>query len=524
MKIKDLKFKIILLFINSLQHNQLLKKAEQLVFYLLIFSIPIQLGKHFWPDFSFVDGVRIDYLAPTLYVTDVLILILFCLYLFKYIKSWLRLSLKSPFSVIARSPVLAGRRGNLIGLRLLRSARNDIIHNSLFIILIIFLIIASFFSKSSGAAFYGVIKFLEFSFLAVYTAKRFNVKEITNYMIVISTSALLFSLIGITQFFLQHSMGGVLYYLGERSFSSSTPGIANMNIDGRLILRPYSTFAHPNIFAFYLLFVNVITLSFLIGRSWKNPLKRCYSSKKSLSGDPGQARMTIPPNLSFWQVRHECVQNLIQYFLFATFITSNIALFLTFSRITIFLYILYVLWFVIRQKITFNKKKVLIGLPVMLFFISLFPLLYFRYFDFNLINKDLLLRQELNSIAFDLFQKNPLAGVGLNNFYTYASEYQKAITPTLFQPVHNIYLFVLSQLGIIGFGFFVLLLITNFKRLSEKIKMEKEASLLSFYKSIRFLFIAFLIVGLFDHFFLTLQQGQLMLALIIGLANSNQEL
>lgn len=32
--------------------------------------IPTQLGKHFWPDWSFVMGVRSDYLSPVLYLTD----------------------------------------------------------------------------------------------------------------------------------------------------------------------------------------------------------------------------------------------------------------------------------------------------------------------------------------------------------------------------------------------------------------------------------------------------------------------
>ena len=46
-------------------------------FYLLILFLPTQLGKHFWPNFSYVYGVRIDYLSPTLYFTDILIIGLF---------------------------------------------------------------------------------------------------------------------------------------------------------------------------------------------------------------------------------------------------------------------------------------------------------------------------------------------------------------------------------------------------------------------------------------------------------------
>jgi len=48
-----------------------------LFFYLLILFLPTQLGRHFFFDFSFVSGIRIDYLAPTIYLTDILVLLLF---------------------------------------------------------------------------------------------------------------------------------------------------------------------------------------------------------------------------------------------------------------------------------------------------------------------------------------------------------------------------------------------------------------------------------------------------------------
>src|SRR5438105_4334390 len=54
------------------------KKSAGFIF-LLLFLLPTQLGKHFWPEFSFVQGLRIDYLSPTLYVTDMLVGILFVL-------------------------------------------------------------------------------------------------------------------------------------------------------------------------------------------------------------------------------------------------------------------------------------------------------------------------------------------------------------------------------------------------------------------------------------------------------------
>ncbi|MCX6730896.1 MAG: hypothetical protein NTZ55_03540 [Candidatus Roizmanbacteria bacterium] len=42
--------------------------------YIFFFSFFIvsQLGKHFFFPFSYLSGIRIDYLAPTIYFTDIL--------------------------------------------------------------------------------------------------------------------------------------------------------------------------------------------------------------------------------------------------------------------------------------------------------------------------------------------------------------------------------------------------------------------------------------------------------------------
>src|SRR3989338_888017 len=54
--------------------------------FLFILLLPTQLGKHFFFDFSYLSGVRVDYLAPTIYLTDILALLL----LFLNLKSVIR--------------------------------------------------------------------------------------------------------------------------------------------------------------------------------------------------------------------------------------------------------------------------------------------------------------------------------------------------------------------------------------------------------------------------------------------------
>ena len=55
---------------------------ERVICFLLICSIPIQLGKHFWPASAFVSGIRVDYLSPTLFFTDILLFVLLGIFVF----------------------------------------------------------------------------------------------------------------------------------------------------------------------------------------------------------------------------------------------------------------------------------------------------------------------------------------------------------------------------------------------------------------------------------------------------------
>jgi hypothetical protein len=51
------------------------------LFYLLILSIPVNLAKTFITGSSYVNGVLVDYLIPSLYATDVLIIAILLVWL-----------------------------------------------------------------------------------------------------------------------------------------------------------------------------------------------------------------------------------------------------------------------------------------------------------------------------------------------------------------------------------------------------------------------------------------------------------
>lgn len=425
------------------------EKFEKIIFFILIFFLPNQLGKHFWPQFSFVTGVRVDYLSPTLYVTDILILILFIV------------SLLDSYLV---------KQSGLNVARILNHLPTGV-----FFLFVLSLMVSTVTSKSPSAAVFGTVKLLEFCFLGFYTAYRLKKKDIKTISKIFVVNAVFISTLTIWQFAKQESIGGFFYYLGERTFNSSTIGIANMAVNGQLILRPYATFPHPNVLAFFLFFVNTFIFS------------RIVYEKEAVK----------------------------KVFYMAVLFLSSIALFLTFSRVIILLYVLTLFYFLFK---CINKKLAMfITVSVLLFFLWSSTLFY-RFFDTTILLKDWNSRKELIDISISIFKEHPFFGVGLKNFFYHASLYQKTIGPTLFQPVHNIFILVLVEIGIIGFFLFCTFLTKSFQRLLRTMRETKSREMRAFYRSTFFIFSAMLIVGIFDHFFLTLQQGQLMLAVILGFA------
>lgn len=104
-------------------------------------------------------------------------------------------------------------------------------------------------------------------YLATFIVLKLNKikwEDIKNPLLISTT---LVVIIEIIQILFQSSIGGIIYYLGERNFSSVTSGIGRFNFFGQEILRPQSTFSHPNSLAGYLLIV-----FYILSKKKINPL------------------------------------------------------------------------------------------------------------------------------------------------------------------------------------------------------------------------------------------------------------
>lgn len=406
-------------------------KILKILFYLLIVLLPIQFGKHLWPKFSYVFGLRLDYLSPIIYFTDLLILIIIIL------------SFKKTFNYIKKI-----------------NKKNKLLILTTYLLLITGII----FSKSPMAGTYGLFKLSEFILLSIFISSIFKTINKEKLFIAFSIPIIYESLLAFFQILNNGSIGGIMYFLGERTFNSSTPGIANASISGELFLRPYATFSHPNVLSGFL----IIYTLFLF-----------YCFKKNN-----------------------------KYIFFILVLISSAAILLTLSRISILFWIAaLVLLFGISiykkyKKAKPNIIKLLLSSLVLLFLIIISfknTPIFQRLIETKIYEESFLQRQELIVSSFQMFFNNPFFGVGLNNFYFNLS------SKDLIQPVHNIFLLVLSQAGVLAFIIFIYLLMRTFLI---------GVSTKNIYLTL--IIFAVFVLGSFDHYFLTLQQGQIILALVSG--------
>ncbi len=405
-----------------------MKKFHQKLFWLLVLLLPIQLGKHFWPEGSYVLGLRVDYLSPTLYLTDFLVLSILGFWFWEK-----RRQLR--FGAFKRA-----------------------IKQSWWVLAIfLYLLVNVLLAQNLGASGYKFIKIVEFSLLGFYVVK--NPKTLWVAAEVLPWAIIYTSLIAIGQFLKQASLGGLFWWLGERTFTSVTPGIAQAIINGQLWMRPYATFPHPNVLAGFLLVAMMLVTKV-------KPYRR---SLRWLTMTLGVMALILSFSRSVWLIG---------------FVTG--------------------LWLVARSLWQVKSKRKTLFWTVSGLLLSLGTFLYFapRLSTEEAVSQ----RVELIKIAINMIRASPLMGMGLNNFIVRLPEFWQSLGLTYWlQPVHNLYLLVAAEAGLVGLIIFLWFLTLSLKRLL----VMKDWSLL-------IPLLVILLTGLVDHYWLTLQQPQLLLALVLG--------
>jgi len=196
------------------------KKVPLSLFYLLLAVFPTQLGKHLWLESSLVHGLRLDYLSLTIYLTDS-ILISFLL----------------TFVVVYRKKLVA----TFLGV--------PVKQKKLLCLFLIFLLAQAFWVPFPVQHTVFTLRLFLLGLFALSVGIVPWEKRVVFFVFCIQLLGI--AALTILQMYHQKSLGGWLYWLGERRFSILTPGIALETIADRMLLRPYATFSHPNVLAGY---------------------------------------------------------------------------------------------------------------------------------------------------------------------------------------------------------------------------------------------------------------------------------
>jgi len=308
------------------------------------------------------------------------------------------------------------------------------------------------------------VRLSEFVIVFLFVRAGFvDIKKLL-YVFIGVVSAVAF--IGIFQYVFQESLG--LRFLGEPVISSDKLGVAKVGVADGNFLRIYGTFSHPNIFAGYLSFA----IFFII---------YCFKDAKVL---------------------------------FSTlFLVCSIAFVLTFSRSAFLAMFVGLFLYYVVSNVKISFRNVVLWMSLILFFIVVFDLssvLLDRIFigDAGSFDERSIYFSASKSMFFD-----NIFGVGLGNFTLVLQEYVNVkLQPWLIQPVHNIFLLVFNEIGVLGGMSFIALFVYLFSRLFTR-KDRFSYVLMSLWAFI-------IVVGFFDHYFVSLYHGNALFWLYVGLVGS----
>ncbi len=359
-------------------------------------------------------GIRVDYLSPTLYFLDLLWFLVF-------VGGWkeVKVNIKKYWWVL--------------------------------VLIVVNILIA----ERDWLTVYRWVRILQMGWMAAYLFK--NKKIFEEQLIRVLPIWIVFeSFLGLGQIILGGSLEGVFYWLGERRFSYSSIGTAQMAMMGHGIVRAYGTFSHPNSMAGFLLVAELLWVAF------KKKEKPVWWWMVFWSGWVG---IMLSGSRTVW-------------------LASLVALIFNFQ------------FLIFKQ----NKMKqwgfclILLGV-----FVVVLAGVGSNYVVADWLGgwdgESFLKRWNLNMTALKMIRDNPLFGVGLGNFLVKLPEYQKDNTFFWLQPVHNCLLLLISELGLAG----ILIL----GKIGKRINFNK--------RLYNFVLVAIIVTGMVDHYWLTLPQNSWLL-------------
>ncbi len=297
-------------------------------------------------------------------------------------------------------------------------------------------------------------------------------------------SALVQSFLGLLQFISGKSVG--LRYFGEVVVNETTQYVARTSVDGAVFLRAYGTMQHANILAAFLI-IGFLAGAFLFYKKYNKERRDILASALIASG-----LFIIALGVAATFSRSGWIAAFASGILFLGFVFFN-----------------------------HNGKKA--GMRMCVLFAAIFVGVI-TSFGWAIIPRASLERDEPSvelrvdylHIGSRIITDHPFFGVGIGNQTDYAKEqglYAKfgVSRPRDFQPIHNIFILVFSEIGIFGVVSIGIFFAAFFARAFRNVARDINVAWL--FSSVSTLFI----FGLFDHFPWTTQSGIAMFWVLVFL-------
>jgi len=289
------------------------------------------------------------------------------------------------------------------------------------------------------------------------------------------------SLLALVQFISQKSVG--LYLLGESHLDPNLAGVAKIVSHGTKFIRGYGTFPHSNLLSAFLMTAILISLYKIFTSSTRR-----------------------------------------QKILFSSLLIVNIfGLTVTFSRAGIGATILVTVIFLTELAISRGVRKKLLWVAAVTGIAFLAAFASFNQFLFTratLTDNAVKERAFYNEIGTRIVAAHPIGGIGFGTSVLHMQQFtDQKLEPWQIQPVHNYYLLAAAEIGLVGAGLWIIVLLWHLvKLLRPLIKNRQWRTDESVYRlTLGLILFGFMILMLFDHYFYTINQTQLLLWLILGL-------
>lgn len=323
--------------------------------------------------------------------------------------------------------------------------------------------------------------------------------------------AVLQALFGIGQFLVQSSPASS--WLGLASHDPASAGTAVVEASGMRLLRAYGSLPHPNILGGYLAVALLVAFGFYL---------RVYEDVRRGFATWTREKVRRHIEGKQWYVRQ--AWRIVALLAVLTILT--VGLLLTFSRsawlgfgvgwLVVLISLLVLKWQWGWQ--LWAKWTFFIGVVATFVVLAIPPAFTVRAeAEGRLERQSISVRRQLFTDAYDLIKLEPLRGVGYGNMVAAVYDRLNRNRPSVFdyQPVHNIYLLSVVELGVLGGLVFLALLLLALRTALVQLFQKRNWLAITSLAALCCL----LVIGLFDHYLWTLPVGAGLLWFVIGVGS-----